>query len=71
MLDIVCYSHPSHPGTQMVALVLTAITEDTRVPDAQDGPVSCKIKLLFLEAIWVLRRRINNLTPWPLKNAPR
>lgn len=39
----------------------------TRVPGAHDGPVGCKIKLLFLEAICVLRKRINKLTPGPVK----
>lgn len=46
-------------------------TAATRVPGTQDGPVSCKIKLLFLEAICVLRKRINKLTPWPLKKCTR
>lgn len=39
----------------------------TRVPGEHDGPVGCKIKLLFLEAICVLRKKINKLTPWPVK----
>lgn len=34
----------------------------TRAPGAHDEPVGCKIKLLFLEAICVLRKRINKLT---------
>lgn len=69
---LVCYPHPSHswkpngsPGPDSSDRRQHAAA--TRVPDAQDGPVSCKIKLLFLEAICVLRKRINKLTPWPLK----
>lgn len=37
------------------------------MPGAHHGPVGCKIKLLFLEAICVLGKRINKLTPWPVK----
>lgn len=56
MEDIFCYSYPSCHGTQIGALVLTNVTEDPKVPDTQDGPVNCKIKFLFLEIIWVLRK---------------
>jgi hypothetical protein len=43
----------------------------SRVPDAQDEPVICKIKVLFLEAICVLSKRINKLHHGHLKNVPR
>ena len=72
MEAMVCYPHPSHswkpngsPGPDSSDRRQHAAAP--RVPDVQNGPVSCKIKLLFLEAICVLKKRINKLTPWPLK----